>query len=111
MSERVVDRLEAVEVEHQDRERLAVTGHARQRLVHLLHEQRPIGEAGQGVVARHVRKLGLDALLRGDVLMDRDPAAVVHALMIDGDDAPVAQMVDDGIVLADRHLDDPVGRA
>ena len=44
---RVVDRLEAVEVEHQDRERLAMARHARQRLVHLLQEQRAIGEAGQ----------------------------------------------------------------
>ena len=110
MPERIVDRLEAVEVEHQHRERLAVAFHARQRLVHLLQEQRTIGEAGQRVIARHVRELGLDALLRGDVLMDRDPAAVVHALMIDGDDAPVAQVVDDGIVLAHRHVFDAVGR-
>ncbi len=54
-------------------------------------------------------KLGLDPLLRGDVLMDRDPAAVVHALMVDGDDAAVAQMVDDGIVMANGHVDDPIG--
>src|SRR5262245_66627576 len=67
MTQRVVDVLEAVEVEHEDGERLAAPAQARTGLLDLLHEQGAVGETGQQVVMRHE----FDALVRmrsfGDV--------------------------------------------
>ena len=62
MAERVVDALEAVEVEAQHGEALAAP-QALQRLLQLLAEQRAVGEVGQRVVARKVGDLLL--LARG----------------------------------------------
>src|SRR5262245_33625248 len=72
MTERVVHTLEAVEIEHQDREAVAAITHARKGLIRLFDEQRTIGKASQRVVARQVGKLGFGTLLRGDVLMNFD---------------------------------------
>ena len=63
----------------------AVAPQARQRLLHFLQQHRAIGEAGQAVVARHVGDLRFGPLLRRDILMDRDPAAVRHRPVIDGE--------------------------
>src|SRR5215813_1362103 len=93
MAERVVHALEAVEIEHQDRDALATITHASKRLVRLFGEQRTIGKASQRIVARQVGKLGFGPLLRGDVLMNFDAAQITHRLPIDGDDAPVAQFL------------------
>ena len=108
VAERVVDRLEAVDVDHEHGKLFAAAPQPRERLVALLHEQRAVGEVGEAVVARHMRHLGLDAFLRGDVLMDRDPAAVALGLMHHRDHAAVAQVVDGVIGLRPRHFGEPL---
>ena len=49
----VVDRLEAVEVEHQHGGAVPVVRDVRQGLVELLVEVAPVRQAGQRIVARH----------------------------------------------------------
>ena len=72
MTERIVDALEAVEVEEHHRQFVA----AAQRLHHLVLEHHPVRQVGQRVVPRHVNDLGLGAPALGDVFIGRDPAAV-----------------------------------
>ena len=92
MAQRVVDVLEVVEVEQVGGHDLAALD-ARQRLLQALVEQHAVGQAGQRVVQRHVRDLGLRAALLGDVLVRGDGAAVGHRLHGHGDVAAVAQLV------------------
>ena len=75
MAERVVDALEAVEIEIEHRE-LVAAADAGQRLGEPLAEQHAVGQIGQRVVARHMRDLLLGALALGDVVVGGDPAAV-----------------------------------
>ena len=79
MPERVVDALEAVEVEAEHGKALAAH-QAQQRLLQLLAEQRAVGEAGQRIVAREVGDLLLLAAALGDVLVQRHPAAALQRL-------------------------------
>ena len=72
MAERIVDALEAVEVEEHDRELFA----AAERLLHLVAEQHAVRQIGQRVVARHVHDLGLGLAALGDVFIGHDHAAV-----------------------------------
>ncbi len=81
MAERVVDALEVVEVEIEHRHRLGGLLHARQPLGHLLAQQHAVGKLRQRVVARHVRDALFGAMALGDVLVDRDPAALRHRLV------------------------------
>ena len=90
MTERIVDDLEQIEVEHKHRERAAMAAQPRQRLLHFLQQHRAIGQAGQAVMAGHECDLRFRLLLRGDVLMNGDPSAAGHRPVIDGKDAPVA---------------------
>ncbi len=60
MAERIVDLLEAIEVEQQDGERLLQAAVARGGFLDLLNERRAIGKSGQRVMVRQKR----DALLR-----------------------------------------------
>jgi hypothetical protein len=94
MAERIIDRFEAVKINDQDREPLFAAPQSRQRFGELLHEQRAISEIGQFVTAGHAGNLRLDPLLRGDVLMHPDPAAVVPRLMCDRNHAAVPQFID-----------------
>ena len=105
MSERVVDHLEQIEVEHEDREPAAVTPQPGQRFLHFLKQHGAIGEAGQAVVSRHVGDLGFGPLLRGDVEMHGDPSAIGHRPVIDRERAAVGHR-DLGIVwLAAANVD------
>ena len=72
MSQRIVDALEAVEIEEHDRQLVA----AGQCFFHLVLEQDAIGQIGQRVMARHVHDLGFGLPALGDVLIGRHPAAV-----------------------------------
>jgi hypothetical protein len=95
MAERVVDRLEPVEVEEQHRD-IGAAANPAERLGHPFGQHRPIGQAGQRVVPGEVG----DALLRlaalGDVFVGGDEAAIRQRLFLDGDDAAIGQ-VDQGI--------------
>ena len=67
VAERVVDRLEAVEVDQHQREALAVAALARERVLDAVAQQHAVGEAGERVVMRHVGDLVGAALAFGDV--------------------------------------------
>ena len=95
VAERIVDVLEAVEVETEHGQALALL-HAVERPLHALAQQHAVGQLGQDVVVRHVRDARLDAAILGHVLVRREPALVRHRLMLDGDDAPVAELADLG---------------
>ncbi len=67
VAERVVDELEAVEVEEEDRAGLVVAGREPDRALQLLGEASTVEQAGQGVVVGEVLELALRALAVGDV--------------------------------------------
>ena len=73
MAERVVDALEAVEIEAEHGKALAAP-QAQERLLQLLAEQRAVGEVGERVVARQVGDLLLLAAALGDVLVAAPPS-------------------------------------
>ena len=64
MAERVVDHLEVVEIEEENRDRVRVPARPGQRLVEAVVEEEPVGESRQWVVQRLVgeERLGLLAL-------------------------------------------------
>ena len=68
VAERVVDVLEAVEVEHEHGALGAVAARACARAVELLLEAAPVEQAGERVVVGQVLELLLEALALGDVL-------------------------------------------
>ena len=90
MAERVVDALEAVEIDEQNGQLFA----ARQRLLHLLAEQQPVRQIGERVMARHVHDLRFGLAAFGDVLVGRDPAAVGGGVVGAGHHAAVAEFVE-----------------
>ena len=91
MAERVVDVLEVVEVETEDRH-LAVAADAHQGVFDPLAQQDAVGQVGQDVVMRHVRDLRLRLAAIGDVLVGRDPATARHRLKDKADDAPIVEL-------------------
>ena len=73
VAERVVDRLEAVEVEHEDRDVDALALPAGQRVGEPVERERAVGQAGERVVQRGVaRDLLLAVALDGDDDQRRD---------------------------------------
>ena len=69
-------------------------------LLHFLQQNGAIGEARQVVMPGHISDLRFGPLLRGDILVNRDPAAVRHRPVMDGKHAPVAHRDLDIIRLA-----------
>ncbi len=67
VAERVVDRLEAVEVDEVQRERAVAPTPPRQRLAQPLSQQRPVRQVGQRVVVREMAEPLLCRLALGDV--------------------------------------------
>ena len=67
MAQRVVDRLEIVEPEHQHRDLLRAAPRVQQDLVHVLAQKVAVRQARQAVVLRHEGKPRLGALALGDV--------------------------------------------
>ena len=72
VAEGVVHALEVVEVDQQDGADAAVARDARVGLVEPVLEERPVGQAGQGVVQGAVRELGREGALLGDVALGED---------------------------------------
>ena len=74
MAERVVDALEFVDVDIEQRELLAASG-LLQLALDLLAEQHPVRQVGQRVVMREMRDLLVGAPALGDVVDDVDDVA------------------------------------
>ena len=74
VTEGVVDLLEIVEVDVDQRERLAAAARARDRLLQRMLELQPVRDLGQRVVARQVADPALGALAFGDVARNEDAA-------------------------------------
>ena len=89
----IVDLLEVVEVEPQEREALArVVGP--ELVLEALAEVEAVGDLGQRVVARQPFDLLVRLPLGGDVLLHVDPSAAGQRLVGDADDAAVAEVLD-----------------
>ncbi len=101
MTQRIVDLLEPVEVEHQDRQAPPALPHGCGRLLQPLAQQRPVRQVGQDVVMRHVRDPGFGPLPLGDVLVRADQAAAGHGPAQDGDEPAVGQVQDLADLLAE----------
>ena len=65
VTERVVDRLEVVEVDEQRRDRRLLASRAREHLLDTIQDQRPVGQARQRVVRRQERKFFICLLALG----------------------------------------------
>jgi hypothetical protein len=74
VAQRVVDSLEAVEVEHQDVEWRSVPGEPGGYALDFILETGAVGQPGQGVVPRQIGDPGLGPLQLGDVLGGDDAA-------------------------------------
>jgi hypothetical protein len=75
VAQRIVDELEAVEVDEQHRHLLVEPLRLRQRLAQPIHQHRAVGQAGERVVVRQVLDARLLRLALGDVL---DHAGAPH---------------------------------
>ena len=82
MAERVVDALEVVEVEVEDRE-LRATVDPGQLLLQMLAEQCPVRQVGQWIVVCQMRDPLLSALALGDIFVRRNPSAFGQRLIHD----------------------------
>ncbi|MGY4413766.1 hypothetical protein ACVWW4_005502 [Bradyrhizobium sp. LB7.1] len=93
VSERIVDALELVDVDIEDRERLALA-EFRDAALQMAAHQHAVRQVGQRVVMRHVRDalVGADAI--GDVVMGREPAAGGAGLVLDLDQAALRGLDD-----------------
>ncbi len=105
--EAVVDALEAVHVNEDQGVGLAVGPRLPERLIEPLHQQPPVGQAGQAVVERVLMQLVLERLALGDVA-ERDHRAGRHAVADDGcrgvrdRDGDAVPVPEAGVVLPDR---------
>ena len=102
MAERVVHRLELIEIEVMNRDHFLAMNSAAQGMFEPLVQQHAIGEIGQRVVVGHIFDLDLGPPLLGDVFMGGNPAAVGHRPMANLEGAPVAQF-DDAVGGFGRH--------
>ena len=106
MAERIVDGLEMIEIEAMHGKAAAGLD-ALERILEMLAEQHAVGQVGQHVVARQMRDLGFGAPPLGDVLVHRDPAAVLHRPLRHRDDTAVHQLLGEGGGLARRGSRSP----
>src|SRR6185503_9871359 len=88
VAERVVDQLEAVEVEEEDAEEaVLLASRVADAVAQAVDEERPVGEAGEGVVERVVDELLLGELALGGVGLGADHAVGAAAAVADGEAA------------------------
>ena len=83
VAEGVVDLLEAVHVQVQQRHHLAAAQRARDGLLQQMVELHPVGDLGQRVVAGEVADAALGALAVGDVAGDEDVALELRVVAVD----------------------------
>ena len=104
MAERVVDVLEPIEVDHEQRAALFAVGGVAQRFVERLPHHRAVGQAGQRIEPGEARNLALRAALLGQVGADAAKAEEPPALVEDR----IARQRPVNVLLA-RRADDHVG--
>ena len=80
MAERVVDLLELIEVDEQQRRQLLGIVRNRQQTLDLVAEIEPVGQRRQFVVARQMADPGFGVAPFGDVFQQHDGAAAGHRL-------------------------------
>ena len=76
VAKRIVDLLEAIEIEQVNGKLRAVLAVCFGGFADAVEEAHAVGERGQAVIVREMPDLRLGALLRGDVLMNGNPPAV-----------------------------------
>ena len=101
MPERIVDGFEAIEIEQQNVEALAMLAQPHDRPVDLRLEQPAAGQFGQRVVVGEVQHLTFGPGLLGDVLMRRHPAAGLHR--------PQRDRIELAVAAFDQLVDRPAG--
>src|SRR6266850_4267227 len=96
MPERVVDFLETVEIEVEERDQLLVSARASECLLEPVAEEIAVGQAGKAVVLRRafqlrpaLGELGFRALALGHVRVRADQAHGAAVAMVTRDDLPV----------------------
>ena len=86
MAERIVDELEAIQVEHQHGELLAIAFRVHDRLVEAVIEQHAIGKSGQGIVRGDVSQLVVGGFqahgAHRDHVFERMDLAAQHLLVV-----------------------------
>jgi hypothetical protein len=103
MAERVVHRLEAVEVDAMHREGPAMAPAVGEGALQLLAEDRAVAEIGQRVVVRHVGDARLGAPPFRHVLQGRDPAAPLHRSKADRDCSTIGEFAEHRDGLSGGH--------
>ncbi len=91
MSKRVVDLLEAIEIEHEHGQINTAIARNRNGVFHPLPEQHAIWQIGQRIVLRHMSDLGLGPALLGDIEMRGHPPAAGHWLSRHADQPSIAR--------------------
>ena len=102
MAQRVVDRLEVVEVDAEHRGHLAALERRLRSLAISSRNCDAVGQVGQRIVARQMADARFLLALLGDVLVRRDPAAILHRMVLHHDGAAV-ELVDVLAVFAARR--------
>ena len=82
VAKRIVDVLEPVEVEEQQRQLLALAARADDRARQPFREQGPVREVGQGIEAGQVAQLLLGAFLVGDVVEHQHVQGIAAAVVV-----------------------------
>ena len=109
MAERIVHGLEMIEIEAMHGKAAAGLD-ALEGILEMLAEQHAVWQVREHVMARQMRDLGFGAPALGDVLVHRDPAAVLHRTLRHRDDTAIHQLLGEGGGLAGvdrgrrRHL-------
>src|SRR5712691_3841117 len=94
MTERIVDRLEVIEVDTENGEGFAPL-YAAERFRHLLTEADSVRKVRQRVMMRHIRDLRLGLAAFGNILVSRNTPTVQHRLMRNRDHVAVTQLIDE----------------
>jgi hypothetical protein len=93
MSERVIDFLEAIEIEHEHCQVGAAPARHGKRVLQMFPQQCAIWQVGQRVMVSHVSNSGFRAPLLGNVEMCRYPAATGHWLSSYADQTTIGQFI------------------
>src|SRR6266849_932576 len=92
----IIDLLEAVEVQAEQRGRAILSRH-RQHFVETLIEQNAIRQLGQDIVLRKELDAGFCAPSLGDILIGTNPSAVLERLMVDCNQSTVAELLKESV--------------